>query len=578
MNYEYVKKILSKKLNLTEDEIEERVKKLINEYGGIITKEAAILMLAKEEGIDIEEEPEEEFKIKDLEDGMIVSIKGKVYDVRESSTESQRVINLVIGDETGYVPVTLWNINIELEEGDVIELKKVRVKRKKKLSLVSTDETEVIKLGKEEVETKKIKDLNIGDFAIIEGSVFSSLPIKRFEKGKFRSFILSDGEDSIRVVLWHDLADTEIRVGDLVRVKGWIVPNYYNPNQLECSTTNIEILERADGEIEVVPIEDLKYRDEGERVSIRGKVLAKSLKRTVELEKPIKVQDLIVEDETGRVKITFWGMGCSHLDNVSEGDIVLIKNCKVKKYVGMDGEEVISLNAGIDSEVIIEKKGEVKFNKIKEILEENLDIANVFGVVTDVKDNIVEVDGVKKRVKNVIIDDGTPIRLTLWEEAANIELEEGDIIKVYNASVKKNELVLTRYGRIEKVKFYNKKFIIELIEDELSEVRGTIVKKEEDEIELCPICRRRVINGECPNCGIVEAEKVKLLRVMLDDGTGVLECRAYGKRAEKLNRELGDEIVIYGILKNKIFNVKAIKRFDINREIEYLKKVLEEER
>ncbi|WP_456471652.1 replication factor A [Methanocaldococcus sp.] len=576
-NYEVLKKVLAKKLGVSEGEIENRIKKLIDEFGGIITKEAAILMLAKEEGIDIEEEGRE-FKIEDIREEMIVDVKGKVLDVKKYNS----TVRIVLADDTGAITVVLYDIDLDVEEGDILEIKKVRAtKRRNKLVLVSTDDTKINKVGKEEVDINFISDLKEGDFAILEGEVVSALPIKEFENGRFKSFYLSDGIDRIRVVLWHDLADTDVRIGDKVRVKGWIQKNYYYSDQLECSATDIKILDRKEMPIETVDIEDLKFKNENELVSIRGKIIAKGMKRTIELDRPTKVQEILVEDETGRVSVRFWGMGCSLLDDVEEGDIVIITNCKVKKYFDREGNERVVLNATYETEILKERKEGVKFVKIKDILEdEGLEVVNLIAVVTDVRENIVEVDGTKRKVKNIILDDGNSIRLTLWEEMANIDIEEGDVVKVYNAYVKRKdipELSLRKYGRIEKLNtFFNRKFIIDVLENEPCEVRGTIVRKKLETIDICPICRKKLIEGECPNCGIVEAEKLKILSIVLDDGTGILECKAYGKKANKLeDKDLGDEIVVYGVLK-EVFNIKAIKKLNIDKEIEYLKTLLEE--
>ena len=69
--FKKLKKKVAKALGISEDKLDEMIKEKIMEYGGILLKDAALMMIAKEHGIELDKKETEEFLIKDIEEGQI---------------------------------------------------------------------------------------------------------------------------------------------------------------------------------------------------------------------------------------------------------------------------------------------------------------------------------------------------------------------------------------------------------------------------------------------------------------------------------------------------------------------------
>lgn len=634
--FKKLKKKVAEALSISEEELDEMIKEKIKEFGGILLKDAALMMIAKEHGIDIDKKEVEEFSIKDIEEGQInVEITGIVTDVsdvktfkRKDGTEG-KYRRIVIADKTGTIGMTLWDdlAEMDIKIGDILKIKRARARKwSDRLELSSTSETKIEKLENYEGELPKIKDVyDIGELspgmtATFEGEVISSLPIKEFKKadgslGRLKSFIVKDETGSIRVTLWDDLTDIDVSRGDYVRVRGYIRKGYYGG--LECTASNVEILKKGEKvESEEVNIGDLPKYEDGELVSVKGRVIAISNKRSVDLNGEVaKVQELLLDNGTGRVRVSFWRGKTALLENIKEGDLVRITNCRVKTYYDREGNKRADLIATADTEVVKDEnieapEYELKYCKIEDIYNKDADwndINLIAQVVEDYGVNEIEFEDKVRKVRNLILEDGTGrIRLSLWDDLAELDVKEGDIVEILHAYAKERgdyiDLVLGKYGKIiinpegVEVKI-NRKFIADIEDGEAVEVRGAVVKILNDNLflYLCPNCKKRVeeIDGvyNCPVCGDVEPEEILRLNFIVDDGTGTLLCRAYDRRVEKMlkmSREelknitmgmveeeiLGEEFVLYGNVRVEndelIMVVRRVSDVDVEKEIRIL--------
>ncbi len=634
--FKKLKKKVAEALSISEEELDEMIKEKIKEFGGILLKDAALMMIAKEHGIDIDKKEVEEFSIKDIEEGQInVEITGIVTDVsdvktfkRKDGTEG-KYRRIVIADKTGTIGMTLWDdlAEMDIKIGDILKIKRARARKwSDRLELSSTSETKIEKLENYEGELPKIKDVyDIGELspgmtATFEGEVISSLPIKEFKKadgslGRLKSFIVKDETGSIRVTLWDDLTDIDVSRGDYVRVRGYIRKGYYGG--LECTAGNVEILKKGEKvESEEVNIGDLPKYEDGELVSVKGRVIAISNKRSVDLNGEVaKVQELLLDNGTGRVRVSFWRGKTALLENIKEGDLVRITNCRVKTYYDREGNKRADLIATADTEIVKDEnieapEYELKYCKIEDIYNKDADWNDInltAQVVEDYGVNEIEFEDKVRKVRNLILEDGTGrIRLSLWDDLAELDVKEGDIVEILHAYAKERgdyiDLVLGKYGKIiinpegVEVKI-NRKFIADIEDGEAVEVRGAVVKILNDNLflYLCPNCKKRVeeIDGvyNCPVCGDVEPEEILRLNFIVDDGTGTLLCRAYDRRVEKMlkmSREelknitmgmveeeiLGEEFVLYGNVRVEndelIMVVRRVSDVDVEKEIRIL--------
>ncbi len=639
-NYEQFKKLkkkVAKALGISEEELDRMIREKIEDYGGILLKDAALMMIAKEYGIGFEKESVEEFSIKDIEEGQInVEIVGVVTDVSDVKSFKRKdgsvgkYRRIMLADKTGSIRATLWDdlADIDIKVGDVIKIKRARARKWNNiLELSSVPETKIEKLENYNGELPKIKEsykineLVPGITATFEGEVISSLPIKEFKRpngsvGRLKSFIVKDETGSIRVTLWDDLADIDVERGDYVRVRGYIRKGYYDG--LECTANSVEILKKGEKiESEEVDIKDL-INYENELVTVKGRIMAMGSKKSVDLNGDIvKVQEILLDNGTGRVKISFWGGKTVLLNDVKEGDLVRITNCRVRTYYDREGNKRSELLATSDTKVIKDEniKGpeyEIKYCKIEDIYNREVDwndINLIAYVVEDFGINELEFENRKRKVRNLILEDETGrIKLSLWDDLAELDIKEGDVVKVLHAYAKEKgeyiDLNISRFGRIivnpEDVEIsINRKFIADVKEGENVEIRGAIVKILSDTLflYLCPNCKKRVeeIDGtyNCPICGDVTPEEILRLNFVVDDGTGTIVCRAYDRRVERLlkmkreelkdinmenveNELLGEEFVLYGNVRidndELVMIIKRVSDIDVEKEI----KILEE--
>ncbi|AEF95887.1 OB-fold nucleic acid binding domain-containing protein [Methanotorris igneus] len=627
-------KILSK---ISEEELNKLVREKIEEFGGLLNEEGAISLIAKEMGIEFDlEEEDYEFTINDITEGQRnVEVTGRIMNISEIRTFKRKdgtegkLRSIEIADNTGTIRLTLWDDKVELADGlkvgDVVKVENAYSRKwRDRIELNSSADTKIDKLTDyDEEKYPQIKDIyKISELipnitAKFEGEVVASYGIREFDrkdgsKGRLKSFILKDNTGSIRVTLWDDMADIEVNRGDYVRVEGYVREGPYG---LEASANSIEILKKGEKIVsKEVDIENLPNY-ENEIVTVRGRVMGISNKKTVDLgDTTVEVQELYLEDETGRVRISFWRGKTNALNGINEGDLLKVTNCKVKLYTDREGYQRVDLIATAETEIVKDESisaPEYKENlcKIRDIVEGNVDKNDitVIGRVYRVFEvNEFEREGGIGKVRNVIIEDETGrIRLVLWDENADLDIKEGDVVKVVYGYVRERgeyvDLNIGRFGRIivnpEGITIKsNRKFIADVEDGEDVEIRGTIVDyvKQGFVLYLCPNCRRKVVvvddRYSCPECGDVTPDEVLTLTLVVDDGTGTITCRLYNRNVEKLTKKsrdelincdidiieelLGEEFVFNGVIKKRDtleMNVKNVREINLDEEINVIK-------
>ncbi len=114
MPFDDMVKRINEASGISEDEINDRIKKKMEQLSGLISKEGAAHIVANELGIRLFDVGGKK-KIKEMLPGMRnVTLVGKVeqiFEPREFSVGARqgRVANIAIGDETGTMRVVLWN-------------------------------------------------------------------------------------------------------------------------------------------------------------------------------------------------------------------------------------------------------------------------------------------------------------------------------------------------------------------------------------------------------------------------------------------------------------------------------------
>jgi len=259
-NYDMLVERIATSSGLGKEEIEKRIEAKKAKLSGLISKEGAAQIIAAELGVSFENV---DAKIVELMPGLRkVNVLGKVinvFPVREYNKNNRqgKIGSLVIADETGNIRVVLWDTNhislIEqgmIKEGVVIEIKNAAM-RDQELHLSGFSEVKVsIKTilnvkTERTMQDKTIGELNDGSSGqgvkvrgivvqLFNPRFFSVCPacgkkvmpdVEGFrceEHGNVLpkeraliNFVLDDGTESVRVVLFSDVINKLIPEEDL---------------------------------------------------------------------------------------------------------------------------------------------------------------------------------------------------------------------------------------------------------------------------------------------------------------------------------------------------------------------------
>ena len=159
---------------------------------------------------------------------------------------------------------------------------------------------------------------------------------------------------------------------------------------------------------------------------------------------PGKVTNVILGDETGKIRIVLWDEAT---DLVKDGEIRVDQCLKVKGLAreGYSGTEVSLGRSGGLEEVDADIKTRVEPFKISEIKRDMGDIHLVAKVIDagDLRE-FIRKDGSKGLVRSALLGDETgKIWLTLWNELARLDISAGETLEIINGYSKE------QFGQVE---------------------------------------------------------------------------------------------------------------------------------
>jgi replication factor A1 len=220
-------------------------------YNGV---EVNVDRVESDEDAEVDVQVLDSYRVEDLSLGLSdVNLSGRVLATdsvrtfdRDDGSEG-RVANLVLGDPTGRVRVTLWDERADLTEefsvGESVEVVDGYVReRDGDLELHVGDRGSVEPLD-EEIEyvpdTDAIAGLEIGQTVDIAGGVIELDEKRTFDRddgsqGQVRNIRVKDDTGDIRVALWGDKADTNVDLGQYVVLTDVQVKDGWQ-DSLECS-------------------------------------------------------------------------------------------------------------------------------------------------------------------------------------------------------------------------------------------------------------------------------------------------------------------------------------------------------
>ncbi|MGB9964017.1 single-stranded DNA binding protein [Halobacterium hubeiense] len=256
-------------------------------------------------------------------------------------------------------------------------------------------------------------------------------------EGRVVNVDVADETGSVRLSLWDEQAEgakDELEVGDVLRVKGRPKDGY---NGIEVSADQVEV---DNDEAVDVQVQD-EYRVEDlslgiSDVNLTGEVLDAEDVRTFDRDDGSegKVSNVVLGDETGRVRVTLWDDQAETATELSQGEVVEVVDGYVRERDGS-----LELHVG-DRGAVEPVDADVAFEPDTTPIDalELDDVADVAGVIrsADPKRTFDRDDGSEGQVRNVRVQDDTgDIRVALWGDKADLDIGPGDEVAFVDVEI-----------------------------------------------------------------------------------------------------------------------------------------------
>lgn len=563
----------------------------------------------------------------------------------EKNGKEGKVTSLELRDDTGEISYTLWNNNVYLiktlglEDEDTVKILAAQVRQDRDGNpTLSHWDGRIIK-GDFDVpdfanEITKIADVQDGEDVNILGVVTRIQDIKTFTRndgteGKLKSFEVTDETGSIKVTLWGNDTEKDINKGEIVKILGGKVrfDEYYKsgyslntsfntqitPNPSNISEEDELVFDEIRAQMHPVSIGDLQeFDDDGEEVDVVGRII--SVYDINEFQRDDGsvglVRSVDFADETGEVRLSMWGEKAEY--EFASGEAYRIENARTKL-----GMHAVDLNVGTSSRIMKLTEDEEFLLPSFETLENMIYTTKSIDEIDDdefeegrirVIAKVLEVnepreferqDGGKGIVRNIEIADMTgSMKLVLWDNNAELDIDVGDAIKIENPRVRYNdndnriELQTSRATSIltpsddesailpsmEELAelIYQSRTIGTLQEDDVNiRVSGIIREPSNNKILItkCPHCNNSIEEfGEdeyvCDYCGeeIDEPKHLLMIPARLEDDDGEeIPITFFNKLAEELLGMTTEDIVELineyddpGVLEGKIDDLEGL--------------------
>jgi len=438
---------------ISREDFLKRIDEKVENMGGLCDEAMAAMLVANELGFS--DAGRENIKIENItpESGPVNFIARvvSVFDVKEFTRNDGtigRVGNLIVGDETGKLKLTLWD-----NMADLIKTGKVKVGQTVQISgyakqgysgvEVNIGNNGVLTESEEEVDvaasSQKIKDIKdgMGDLNL-KGKVLEVSEIRTFQRkdggsGKVGNLLIGDETGTLRVTLWDEKTDflNQLEYGDTVELINAYARENAFTQKVELQIGNRSIIRKSEKKVEYeeafTPVADIKA--DMNNINISGRVLDISEVRTFEKKDGTvgRVANVLLGDSTGKIRLTIWDEKTESLDDIDFDDTVEVLNAYSRENTFSQQVE-LSLGArGIIQKS--EKKVEYreKFTDIADIIPgESYSVQGKVSEIGELREFERE-DGTENVVANLQLEDETgSIRLTLWGEQAYV-IEDLDI-------------------------------------------------------------------------------------------------------------------------------------------------------
>lgn len=438
---------------ISKEDFLQRIQEKVENMGGLCDETMAAMLVANELGFS--DAGRDSIKIENItpESGPVNFIARiiSVFDTKEFTRNDGtigRVGNLIVGDETGKVKLTLWD-----NMADLIKMGKIKVGQSVQVSgfakqgysgvEVNIGNNGVLTESEEEIDvvsnSYKIKDIKDGMGDInLNGKILEVSEIRTFQRkdgnsGRVGNLMLGDETGTLRVTLWDDKTDflSQVEYGDSIElINAYARENAFS-QKVELQVGNRSIIRKSEKKIEYeeefTPIDDIKA--DMNNINISGRILDISEVRTFEKKDGStgRVGNVLLGDSTGKIRLTLWDEKTDILEEIDFDETVEVLNAYSRENTF---SQQVELNLGARGIIQrSEKKVEYreKFTDIADIIPgESYSVQGKVAEIGELREFEKE-DGTENVVANLQLKDDTgSIRLTLWGEQAYV-IEDLDI-------------------------------------------------------------------------------------------------------------------------------------------------------
>ncbi len=459
----------------------------------------------------------------------------------------------------------------------------------------------------------KVSDitLNMKNITLV-GRVKNINNVNKFNKkdggeGFVGSFVLHDNSGDIRIVLWDEinkiLEDPNFDINALVK----IINGYPKKGRFD----EIEINIGRMGKVLVNPedVDNKKYpkmknesvkineiKTSAGSVNIEGQIVQKfPIKEFIKKDgEKGRVGSIILKDNSGSIRITFWNDDVEKLDNLDVDMVISITNL-TPKISTMDSKSIeLTLTK---SSQISKKAGKMRFEEeiaknIQE-LQDKQNLVSFRGIVTSI-DNIKKISLKSGEdvdlLKFTVSDDTDSINVAVWREKAkeiaeSLQMGKGILLKncviKFNKFSNKKDITFTDNSVIELVELDIKN--LKILDTNKLENKPTLTGFKEDVAKNIQELqdKQNIVSFQgvvtsidnVKPIALKSGEEKDLLNFFVSDDTDSIRVAVWGEKAKEISEtlQMGKGILLKSVMikDNKFSNKKDIT-FTINSTIEFI--------
>lgn len=438
---------------ISKEDFLQRIQEKVENMGGLCDEPMAAMLVANELGFS--DVGRDSVKIEDItaESGSVnfVARVVSVFDTKEFTRNDGtigRVGNIIVGDETGKIKVTLWD-----NMADLIKTEKVKAGQTLQISgyakqgysgvEVNIGNNGVLTESEEEIDvsasSQKIKDVKdgMGDLNLT-GKVLEISEVRTFQRkdgtsGKVGNLLLGDDTGTLRVTLWDEKTEflDQIEYGDAIELINAYARENAFTQKVELQVGNRSVIRKSEKNVEYeeefTPIADIKT--DMNNINVSGRVLDIAEIRTFEKKDGStgRVGNLLLGDSTGKIRLTLWDEKTNFLDEVNFDETIEVLHAYSRENAFNQQVELNLGARGIIQKTEKEVEYREKFTNIADIIPgESYSVQGKVSEIGELREFERE-DGTENVVANLQLKDETgSIRLTLWGEQAYV-IEDLDI-------------------------------------------------------------------------------------------------------------------------------------------------------